>query len=115
MPLIKPQRGDLVVFKYPVDPKRDFTGRVIGLPDDTVEIKDGHVLINGRTIAEPYVVNTDNFNMDPIEVPAGKYFCMGDNRPNSQDSRFWGFVPGDFIRGPIVFRYWPSNRSGIIH
>lgn len=114
LPKIEPKRGQIVVFKYPVDPKRDFVKRMIGLPGDTLEVQEGRVFVNGREIAEPYVVNADNFNMDPIEVPAGKYFCMGDNRPNSQDSRFWGFVPKKFLRGPAVFRYWPLSRMGLL-
>lgn len=114
LPKIEPKRGQIVVFKYPADPKRDFVKRMIGMPGDTVELKEGRVFINGREIAEPYVVNLDNYNMEPIEVPADKYFCLGDNRPNSQDSRFWGFVPANFLRGPAVFRYWPLSRIGLL-
>lgn len=114
LPKIDPKRGQIVVFKYPVDPKRDFVKRLIGMPGDTVEIKDGRVFINSREIAEPYVQHPDNFSMEPTVVPAKKYFCLGDNRSNSQDSRFWGFVPADFMRGPAVFRYWPVSRIGLL-
>lgn len=107
-------RGDIVVFQYPLDPDRDFVKRLIGLPGDTVEIKDGRVFINSREIAEPYVVFPDNFNMPPRDVPDGHYFFLGDNRSNSQDSRFWGFVPRAMLRGPAVFRYWPPSRFGRI-
>jgi signal peptidase I len=114
LPKISPKRGQIVVFKYPVDPKRDFVKRLIGLPGDTVEIKDGRVFINSREIAEPYVVYPDNFSMAPELVPAKSYFCLGDNRANSQDSRFWGFVRQDFMKGPAVFRYWPPSRIGLM-
>lgn len=112
LPKIEMKRGDIIVFKYPVDPKRDFVKRLIGMPGDTVEIKDGRVFVNNREIAEPYVQHPDNFSMEPIQVPLKKYFCLGDNRANSQDSRFWGFVPEDFVKGPAVFRYWPLSRIG---
>ncbi len=112
LPKVDYKRGDIVVFKYPVDPKRDFVKRLIGLPGDTVEIRDGRVFINSREIAEPYVKHPDNFSMEPTQVPQDRYFCLGDNRANSQDSRFWGFVPEDFMRGPAVFRYWPLSRIG---
>ncbi|GHV29184.1 signal peptidase I [Synergistales bacterium] len=109
----EPKRGDIVVFRYPIDPSRDFVKRVIGLPGDSVEIKDGRVFINSRELAESYVQNPDNFTSEaPIAVPKDKYFCLGDNRPNSQDSRFWGFVPKNYLRGPAVLRYWPPSRIG---
>lgn len=114
LPKVSPKRGQIVVFKYPVDPRRDFVKRIIGLPGDTVEIKQGVTYVNGSALFEPYVKNMDTYNMDEIIVPDKSYFCLGDNRPNSQDGRFWGFVPSNFLRGPAVFRYWPLNRIGII-
>lgn len=109
-----PKAGDIVVFKYPMDPKRDFVKRVVGLPGDTVELQNGTVLINGEPQEEPFVKNQDRFTMPALRVPEGSYFCMGDNRPNSQDSRFWGFVPENYLRGPVFFRYWPLNRIGTV-
>lgn len=112
LPTIKPKRGQIIVFKYPVDPTRDFVKRVIGTPGDKVEITDGKVFVNEMQITEGYVQNPDAYNMAQIEVPPDSYFCLGDNRPNSQDGRFWGMVPKSFIRGPVVFRYWPISRIG---
>ncbi len=109
-----PKRGDITVFKYPVDPRRDFVKRVVGLPGDTVEMRNGTVFVNDRELFEPYVKNTDSYNMAPVKVPDKHFFCLGDNRPNSQDGRFWGFVPENFMRGPAVFRYWPLSRIGFI-
>lgn len=114
LPKVAPKHGQIVVFKYPVDPRRDFVKRIIGLPGDTVEIKHGTVFVNGTELVERYVKNQDNYNMDAIVVPDKSYFCLGDNRPNSQDGRFWGFVTSNFLRGPAVFRYWPLNRIGVI-
>ncbi|MDR3332269.1 MAG: signal peptidase I [Synergistaceae bacterium] len=114
LPNVSPKRGQIVVFKYPVDPERDFVKRLIGLPGDTIEIKEGRVFVNSREIAEPYVQHPDNFSMGPELVPEKNYFCLGDNRANSQDSRFWGFVKEDFMRGPAVIRYWPPSRIGLL-
>ena len=118
----EPKRGQLFVFKYPVDPKRDFVKRIIGLPGDVLEIRGGMVYVNGQPLREEYVKNRDSFSLTPgpvfsevpVKVPEGHFFAMGDNRPNSQDSRFWGFVPKQNIRGPVFFRYWPLNRIGMV-
>ena len=114
LPKKDPQHGDIIVFKYPVDPRRDFIKRVIAIAGDTVEMRQGRVFINDREIAEPYVRNTDSFDMEQQTVPEGNLFCLGDNRPNSQDGRFWGFVPDKYVRGPAVFRYWPLSRMGLL-
>lgn len=108
----EPKRGQIVVFKYPVDPQRDFVKRVIGLPGEMVEIDNGTVSIDGEPLGEPYIKNHDRFNFGPVKVPEDHYFVMGDNRPNSQDSRFWGFVPEENLKGPAFFRYWPLTRIG---
>lgn len=118
----EPKRGQLFVFKYPVDPKRDFVKRIIGLPGETLEIRNGTVFIDGQALREEYVKNHDTFSLSagpvfpesPVKIPSNMYFAMGDNRPNSQDSRFWGFVPKQNIRGPVFLRYWPLSRIGLV-
>src|ERR1700720_3924284 len=106
----KPDRGDIVVFKYPNDESRDFIKRIVAVEGDTVQVQDNRVILNGRLIDEPYVrpgsipaVPSAHcgylYACDPLVVPAGSYFVMGDNRDNSQDSRYWGFVHRDKIRG----------------
>lgn len=116
-----PSRGSMYVFRYPLDRERDFVKRVIAIPGDTVDIKNGVVYINGNPTDEPYVKNHDRYTMRPgsvfpqvpFTVPEDKYFMLGDNRGNSQDSRFWGFVDISDMRGPVFARYWPLNRIGI--
>ncbi len=119
----EPSRGSLYVFRYPLDPERDFVKRIIAIPGDTVDIKEGVVYINGVPTEEEYVKHHDKFTFDektsrmfkqaPFTVPEGKYFMLGDNRGNSQDSRYWGFADIKDMRGPVFFRYWPLNRIGI--
>ncbi len=114
--LRKPLRGDIIVFKYPEDPKRDFIKRVIGLGGDTVMSKDKVVYVNGRKLVEPYTQHVDEEikpgqfdrrdNFGPVVVPEGSVFVMGDNRDQSYDSRFWGFVPGSEIKGNAIIIYW---------
>ena len=120
LPMSPIQRGDVVVFKYPEDPERDFIKRVIGLPGEVVEIRDGRVYIDGRPIDEPYVYHRfmDHAGEDlfgvadvretygPVTVPLEQYFVMGDNRDNSQDSRYWGFLPGSHVKGRALLIYW---------
>mgnify|MGYP002626394477 CR=1 FL=1 len=117
----EPSRGSLYVFKYPMDRDRDFVKRVIAVPGDVVDIKNGVVYINNQPTAEPYVKNHDHYTLYPsnifpqvpFTVPENKYFMLGDNRSNSQDSRYWGFASLEDMRGPVFFRYWPLNRIGI--
>jgi signal peptidase I len=118
---ITPSRGSIYVFKYPEDRSRDFIKRIIAVPGDTVDIKNGVVYVNGAPIDEPYVANKDHYTMRPnkfypsvpFTVPEDRYFALGDNRPNSQDGRFWGYVPAKDIHGPAFFRYWPLTRIGL--
>lgn len=116
----EPSRGTIYVFRYPEDRDRDFVKRVIAVPGDSVDIREGTVYVNGAPVDEPYVRNRDRYTLrpsrlfpeTPFTVPKDSYFTMGDNRPNSQDGRFWGFVPASDIHGPVFFRYWPLSRIG---
>lgn len=115
----EPRRGDIVVFEFPEDrgksfwQRRDFIKRVVGLPGDTVEIRDKKVFVNGQLHVVPEAVYKDGTllpggrdNMPAVKVPAGHYFMMGDNRDRSYDSRFWGFVRNDEIKGLAFIKYW---------
>ncbi len=107
-----PQRGDVIVFEYPMDPSKDFIKRVIGVPGDKVSMQDKVLYVNGAKMDEPYVQHIDasidprRDNFGPVEVPPGKYFVMGDNRDDSRDSRFWGFVGFNAIQGKAMVIYW---------
>ncbi len=121
--LSDPKRGDIVVFKYPEDPSRDFIKRVIGVEGDVVQGKSGVVYVNGQPLVEPYVQHTDTSprsgsieprdNFGPYLVPKGKFFMMGDNRDQSYDSRFWGYVDTRDIKGKafIIYWSWDSTKS----
>jgi signal peptidase I len=119
--LRKAKRGDIIVFKYPEDPKRDFIKRVIGVGGDVVTAKDKVVYVNGRRLVEPYSQHVDEEikpeqsdkrdNFGPVEVPQGAVFVMGDNRDQSYDSRFWGFVPDSEIKGKAVIIYWSWDND----
>jgi signal peptidase I len=117
----QPQRGDVVVFIYPENPKKDFIKRLIGLPGETVEIKNGTVYINGKPLLEPmfssrYYYNRGEFAAEgeKIIVPPDSFFMMGDNSASSQDSRYWGFVPHKNILGNAILIYWPPQRIRIV-
>ncbi len=125
LPVRDIRRGDIVVFKYPDEPERDFIKRVIGLPGDTVELRNKKVHVNGQPLDEPYVHflepaaqgdEVTSFDVreryGPVTVPAGQYFVMGDNRDNSQDSRYWGFLPRDYIKGHALMIYWSYESGG---
>ena len=126
LPMTDIRRGDIVVFKYPEDPERDFIKRVIGLSGETIELKDRQIRVNGRAIQEPYAhylprpagsgggeVTTGDVRerYGPVVVPAGSVFVMGDNRDNSQDSRYWGFLPKENIKGKALMIYWSFDSS----
>ena len=106
-PFHPPRRGDVIVFRYPKDPSRDFVKRVIGLPGETVEIHRGAVKIDGEALEEPYLEERDLSSLGPTLVPPESYFVMGDNRDGSSDSRHWGTVPLENIVGKVLVRYWP--------
>jgi signal peptidase I len=110
------RRGDVIVFRYPLNPQRDFVKRVIGLPHDRVQLREGVVYVNGHRLDErDYTIKPDFGNYGPVTVPPGQYFVLGDNRNNSEDSRFFGFVPRANIIGKAVFIYWPPQRVGFVH
>jgi len=124
LPVREVRRGDIVVFKYPDEPERDFIKRVIGLPGDTLELRAKKVYVNGQPLDEPYVhfltpaseggevTSVDvRERYGPVTVPQDQYFVMGDNRDNSQDSRYWGFLPRNYIKGNALMIYW-SYESG---
>ena len=102
-----PHRGDIVIFDYPKDTRQIFVKRVIGLPGETVEIRDGLVTIDGKPLAEPYKTFAAHGDMAPQFVPHDQFFMMGDNRDVSDDSRYWGNLPRYDIIGRAVACYWP--------
>ena len=109
-------RGDVIVFRYPLNPQRDFVKRVMGLPGDRAQLKEGVVYVSGQRISEKgYTINPDFGNYGPVTVPRGEYFVLGDNRNNSEDSRFFGYVPRANIIGKAIFIYWPPQRLGFVH
>jgi signal peptidase I len=124
LPVRDIRRRDIVVFKYPDEPERDFIKRVIGLPGDTLELRNKRVYINGQPLDESYVhflesasnvAEVTSFDVreryGPVKVPEGQYFVMGDNRDNSQDSRYWGFLPRHYIKGKALMIYWSYDTG----
>ncbi|MBV9493700.1 MAG: signal peptidase I [Acidobacteria bacterium] len=126
-PLREIRRGDIIVFRYPLQPETDFVKRVIGMPGDTISIRDKVVSINGKPLTEPYVIHDDpqiypssqalpepyrsRDHFRPFVVPPGEYFAMGDNRDRSSDSRFWGTVSRSMIKGRAFMVYWSFRSS----
>jgi signal peptidase I len=110
------ERGDVVVFWYPLDQTKSFIKRVVGLPGDEVEIRGGRVYINDVALDEPYVPPeySDRSAYGPVRIPSDEYFVMGDHRISSNDSRIFGPVPGGFIYGKAVFAYWPMTQFGTL-
>lgn len=111
------ERGDIVVFWFPDDPSKSYIKRVVGLPGDTVELREGRVRINGAELEEKYLdprFNASPKSQAPVYVRPNYYFVMGDNRDNSSDSRSWGLVPKKYIYGKALFRYWPLNAASVI-
>jgi signal peptidase I len=112
-----PDRGDIVVFSPTDELKKQnfkdaFIKRVIGLPGDKVEVKGERVYVNDQPLRENYIEDKPNYNFGPVTVPADQYLVLGDNRNNSYDSHYWGYVPRDRIIGRAVVRFWPLNRVG---
>jgi len=111
----KPERGDIIVFKYPENPKKDFIKRVIATGGDVIEERDKRIYVNGKAVIEPYTQHSDSGirsgndprdNFRPLTVPKGKVFVMGDNRDQSYDSRYWGFVDLNEVLGKALIIYW---------
>jgi len=129
VPLRDVRRGDIIVFRYPKDPQIDFVKRVVGLPGETITIHDKKVSIDGTPLDEPYALFLDRQvyrggeflpepyrvrdNFGPFVVPPGQYFAMGDNRDNSNDSRFWGTVPRGNIKGRAFMVYWSFDHKPV--
>ena len=127
LPVSQVRRGDVVVFKYPEEPERDFIKRVIGLPGESLEMRDKKIYINGKPLDEPYVHfleppsgtggyhEVTSFDLreryGPVTIPDGQLFVMGDNRDNSQDSRYWGNLPIDHVKGRAFLIYWSYETS----
>jgi len=133
LPMKEIARGDVLVFKYPEDPERDFIKRVIGLPGEQLEVRHKRVYVNGHLLDEPYAhyleepppapeqIENDadqhgssgdrRESYGPVTVPPKHYFVMGDNRDNSQDSRYWGFLPRDYVKGRALVIYWSYDAD----
>ena len=119
--LRQPKRGDVIVFIYPESPKKDFIKRLVGLPGETLEIKDGTVYVNDKPLLDSifnqrYYYNRGEFGQEgrKIKIPDDNFFVLGDNSASSQDSRYWGFVPRKNILGKALVIYWPPQRIRII-
>ncbi|PKN77419.1 MAG: signal peptidase I [Deltaproteobacteria bacterium HGW-Deltaproteobacteria-10] len=121
LPITDPQRGDIVVFIYPNDRSKDFIKRVIGVAGDTIEIKNKKIFLNGKEYTDSYGIYSDSItypaamqprdNFGPVTVPAASLFVMGDNRDESADSRFWGFVDLKDVEGKAFVIYWSWNSE----
>jgi len=111
IPISEPERGDIIVFIYPEDKKKDFIKRVIGLPGDRIELQGRQIFVNGQPFDDPYgyydeKAGNSNRAFGPVVVPKDHYFVMGDNRDHSLDSRFWGFVSSTAVKGKAFIIYW---------
>jgi signal peptidase I len=121
----EPERGDVIVFKYPEDRKRDFIKRLVGKPNEVLKIVDGRVFVNGQMVETPDIIRKTyyypredwTYGKEGVEIniPNDCYFTLGDNSEHSSDSRNWGFVPKKDIKGKAFFIFWPPKRWKIIH
>lgn len=113
----EPERGDIIVFRYPLDEERDFVKRVVGLPGETVEVRGTTVYIDGEPLEEPYAIyeptpfGSKGYHFGPVKVPPGHLFMMGDNRNNSQDSRVWGPLDESLIHGKAFLIHWSWRNN----
>lgn len=109
----QPERGDIVVFSFPMDPKQDLIKRVIGLPGETVSVQEGKVLVNSVPLEEPYIAAKPNYD-GTWQVPEGQLFVLGDNRNESKDSHEWGLLPMENVVGRAILIYWPPTQWQLI-
>ena len=111
---VLPAHGDVVILRPPSNSSIDYIKRVIALPGETVEIKDGLVYIDGGSLSEPYILDPPHYTMKPLEVPQGHCFVLGDNRNSSNDSHIWGPLPLDNIEGKVWLSIWPPDDWEVI-
>jgi signal peptidase I len=113
LPVRDVRRGDVIVFKFPEEPETDYIKRVIGLPGDTLEIRRGIVYVNGQRMDDPFVKEAYRLpdSHEPFTVPAGRYWVMGDHRDRSSDSRVWGYVSRDLIKGRALLVWWSYTEG----
>lgn len=111
------ERGDIIVFHYPLDPSKTFIKRVVGLPGDWISIEDGYVYVNGRLLREPYIPPgyRGHETCAPVHVGLHDYYVLGDHREFSNDSRVWGPVNQKYIYGKAAFAYWPLSDMGLLN
>ncbi|HEU4797291.1 MAG TPA: signal peptidase I [bacterium] len=108
------KRGDVIVLRYPLNPTRNYIKRIVALPGDRLEVKDGKLYVNGRMVREWYVNAAPQGNYGPLTVPQDSVFVMGDNRNNSEDSRSFGALKKDHIVGQAILIYWPPQRMRLL-
>ena len=109
-----PKRGEVIVFRFPLDPSKDFVKRVIGLPGEEVELRSGTVYIDGVPLEEPYLTEKDISTEEPMLMGQKEYYVLGDNRRSSRDSRFWGGVPEENVLGKVWVVYWPFSQIQLL-
>jgi signal peptidase I len=109
-----PKRGDIVIFRFPEDPRVDYIKRVIGLPGEKVAVHGGEVFVDGTPLSEKFTAEPPYYDMEEEAVPEGMYFVLGDNRNSSRDSHIWGFVPTKNLVGEALFIYWPVQRAKVL-
>ncbi len=110
-----PARGDVIVFRFPLNPRTSFIKRVIGLPGEKVEVRGGQVVINDTVLREPVRIIPGDYDYGPTQLGQDEYFVLGDNRPESSDSHIWGPVSSRLIIGKVSFSYWPPDYWGPVH
>ncbi len=110
----QPARGDVIAFRHDAPAPETFIKRIVGVPGDRISIRSGKVYLNGTALSEPYVRYADDRSFPPVQVPAGSLYVLGDNRADSDDSRFWGFVRQEEVLGKVLAGIWPVGHLGAI-